>query len=573
MTTERDRLLVLVEARVNDLEKGMRRATQSTQRARRDIEKEADKLSRNLETKMAKAGRGFSGVSGAFGAVRGALGMAGIGLGAGAIANLTSEWSDLNSRVANAVGSMSRGEEVMGRITEMARRSYSSLGQTAEAFLQNSTALTELGYNTTQQLNLTEALNNALVISATRGQQADSVMRAWSQALALGELRGDNLNSVIQGSSRLTKALADSMGVSTNELRKLGSEGKITTSVMYGVTSQLEQLRREADEMPATLTDSFVLLGNSVMQFFGQIDQATGATSWLAGEIILLADSIEEAARRWQEGDVPVLKFMEAAAGLSRELGILSEQVEDNREEFEILDEAVGDARQRLIEMAAELTLLENMRVFAPELPGEIQAVVDKLLLGESSAEEARLALLDLASTNPDFGLVIGQLAGVAAEIRTVTAAANEMHAALNMPGGPTGDGAGRGGAGASRRARIEAEEAAAAYLAEQDRLLGLSREQLSLEQAIAAEKERAAAAGVTLGDAEAKRLAQMRLAQSARSGGGGSSPVDRFEEAMARQRQANELLEMELTLMAQGTPYIGEATNVMDFIKTQVNA
>lgn len=61
---------------------------------------------------------------------------------------------------------------------------------------------------------MTEALNNALVISATRGQQAEAVMRAWSNALALGELRGDNLNTIIQNSSRLTRALAESMGVS-----------------------------------------------------------------------------------------------------------------------------------------------------------------------------------------------------------------------------------------------------------------------------------------------------------------------------------------------------------------------
>lgn len=200
--------------------------------------------------------------------------------------------------------------------------------------------------------------------------------------------------------------------------------------------------------------------------------------------------------------------------------------------------------------MAAELTVLENMRAFAPELPAQIQEVVDKLLLGESSAEDARLALLDLASANPDFGLVIGQLAGVAAELRTVTAAANEMHASLNMPGGPTGDGAGRGGAGASRRARIEAEEAAAAYLAEQDRLLGLTREQLTLEQAIAAEKERAAAAGVTLSDAEAKRLAQMRISQSARSGGGGGNPVERYNDSMESMRQRTNPMQEETALL-----------------------
>src|SRR5690606_41114887 len=92
-------------------------------------------------------------------------------------------------------------------------------------------------------------------------------MIAWSKAMALGKLSGDNLNTIIQSGGRLAEALAASMGVSTNQLRKLGREGKITTSAMYGVTSQLAKLREEADSMPATVGDAVQLLKDAMLQW------------------------------------------------------------------------------------------------------------------------------------------------------------------------------------------------------------------------------------------------------------------------------------------------------------------
>lgn len=213
----------------------------------------------------------------------------------GALGGLADEWSDLNSRLTNATGSMENGAAAMNRLQEVARRSYSSISQTTEAFLSQSTTLNALGVSTDKQLDLTEALNNALVISATRGDKARSVMDAWGKAMALGELRGQNLNAVISGSDRLAQALADSMGVSVTELRNLGAQGKITREVMLGITDQLEALRTEAAEMPATLSDGFGILRDAVFQLVGRVDQATGASAGFATQLIAIGDAITSA--------------------------------------------------------------------------------------------------------------------------------------------------------------------------------------------------------------------------------------------------------------------------------------
>jgi len=206
----------------------------------------------------------------------------------------TNRWTDLNSRIVIATGSISAGAATMDRLSAMARRTYSSLELTAESFLRNSTAMRDLGYSTNQTLDFVESINNALVVSGAKGERAESVMNALGKAMALGKLSGDELNTVIASGGRIAEALADSMGVTTVQLRKLGQEGKITGQAIYeGLTEQLETLRAEADSMPATIGDAFVLLNNSIMKTVGTLDQMTGASSKVAEGIIWVADNLE----------------------------------------------------------------------------------------------------------------------------------------------------------------------------------------------------------------------------------------------------------------------------------------
>lgn len=568
MAGDEERLVTIFEARLTDFERRMRDSVRTTQRTRQQIERESAALAKKMEADMAKAGGGFGN---ALGMVRGALGAAGIGLGGRAIVQMTSDWTDLNARVVNAVGSMDQGAETMDRLSEMARRTYSSFSQTTESFLQNATALTELGYSTTQQLDLTEALNNALVISAARGQQADSVMRAWSQAMALGQLSGQNLNTVLQSGDRLAKALADSMGVGTNELRRLGSEGRITTDVMYGVTGQLETLRAEADAMPATLADSFVLLGNSVFKFVGQADQAMGATAKFADEIIRLSDAIDrhagpaidvlgalgDAYARLSDGPEGRVLGTGSITGPGYLLDLLGEMddlSEVSAENLEKLQDRAAAARVEVIELAAELVAMEDLRAIAPELPGQIEEIIDKLLLGQISAQDAETALRALDTVNFRFEGLINQLAGLVGEMRTVTAAANEMNAALDAP---VGRSAGMGDDPQGRRRHMEAREAMGEHIGERERILSLTGDQLTLEQAITREKQLAAQAGVDLGDAEAERLARLQIAQrkaNQTTGGrrsGSVSAMERFENEMEAMRQRTPLLQVEFALQA----------------------
>ncbi len=249
--------------------------------------------SRVVKRNIEDIGNGAKKAAAAVEFLKGALGALAGGLVIQQLVEMTNIWTDLNSRIRIATGSIQAGTAVMSRLQDMARRTYSSLELTAESFLGNARAMKDLGYSTNETLDFVEAINNALVVSGAKGERAESVMNALTKSMALGKLSGDQLETVLSSGGRITEALADSLGVTTLELRKMGTEGKLTGDVIYeAMVGALEDLRAEADSMPATIGDAFVLLRNSVLGAVGSFDELTGASSAVASAIIWVADNL-----------------------------------------------------------------------------------------------------------------------------------------------------------------------------------------------------------------------------------------------------------------------------------------
>lgn len=221
-----------------------------------------------------------------------------------AVAQAADGWSDMQSVVGAAIGDMERAPAVMQDINRLARASYSSLNQTANGFARNVQSLRDLGYSTQGALDYTEALNNALVITATRSDRAASVQDQLSKAMATGRLQADGLETVLANGGRVAQALADELGTTVSGLRQMATDGKITgTVIASALTSNLAQLKAEAEEMPATLADAQGQLGRVITYAIGQIDQATQASGRLAMGLLKVTDAVGDFAEN-RLGDV-----------------------------------------------------------------------------------------------------------------------------------------------------------------------------------------------------------------------------------------------------------------------------
>lgn len=210
-------------------------------------------------------------------------------------AQMTSVWTDLNARVNRFAGSVQGTNKVMDRLLSIAQRTYAPMEGISEIFLENAFALEQMGKSTEETLDYTEALTNALVVSGAKGDRQRSVISALSKAMLEGKLAGDNWNTVLTTGGRVVEALVQETGKSLAELKQMASAGQLSGDTVFtALLNQLEKLREEADEMPATIGDAFVRLQNQILKTVGTMDEKLGLSSTIVKGIDWITQNLEE---------------------------------------------------------------------------------------------------------------------------------------------------------------------------------------------------------------------------------------------------------------------------------------
>ncbi|HFX7570833.1 TPA: tape measure protein, partial [Acinetobacter baumannii] len=140
---------------------------------------------------------------------------------------------------------------------------------------------------------LTETVSKAVAISGASAEAADAALVQFGQALASGTLRGEELNSVMEQTPALAKAIAKGMGITVGELRSVAAEGKITSQE---IVKALKNVQDEVDALFAktdiTIGQSLTLLNNEITKFVGEAGKGSGAAQALSGSIQLLANNL-----------------------------------------------------------------------------------------------------------------------------------------------------------------------------------------------------------------------------------------------------------------------------------------
>jgi tape measure domain-containing protein len=85
-------------------------------------------------------------------------------------------------------------------------------------------------------------VNKAALAAGLSNADTSGVFLQLSQALGSGALQGDELRSIMERMPAVGQAVAKVMGVTVGEVKKLGSEGKITTEVMIKAAAELDKL-------------------------------------------------------------------------------------------------------------------------------------------------------------------------------------------------------------------------------------------------------------------------------------------------------------------------------------------
>jgi tape measure domain-containing protein len=202
-----------------------------------------------------------------------AVGAAAIGLAARGVSDYTDRMASMQGQLRLVTEDQIELNQVYGRALALANETGQSVEATVNLYAKLARSTQELNLSQDQLFAVTKAINQAFVVSGATATESAAAMHQLSQGLASGTLRGEELNSVMENSPRIARALAEGLGVSIGQLRQMGADGELTAEK---VTRALElmsgSINAEFQQMPMTIGRASQEIKNNLLDAFGAAD-------------------------------------------------------------------------------------------------------------------------------------------------------------------------------------------------------------------------------------------------------------------------------------------------------------
>lgn len=211
---------------------------------------------RDLGNASNTASKKLSKLNSAKGMVKGALVGAAIAL-AGVVAkkaiDMSDEYANMHARLDMIRDGMQTTEELQKSIYTSAQRTGSAYTTMANGVAKMRMQAGDVFQNNGETIAFLETMNKSFVVGGASIEEQKSAMLQLTQAMASGKLQGDELRSLAETSPALIQAIANKLGVSRGEVKKLGADGKITADIVKtAMLEASETIDKQFRNMPLT---------------------------------------------------------------------------------------------------------------------------------------------------------------------------------------------------------------------------------------------------------------------------------------------------------------------------------
>ncbi|MER5095243.1 tape measure protein, partial [Morganella morganii] len=214
-------------------------------------------------------------------------------LSVSAVTSYAEAWTVLNNKLVNSIKTGETLAVVNQRVFDIAQNSRSSLDGIATLYSRLERAMRSAGLSGQELGQITTTISKAMTVSGATAAESEGALIQLSQALASGVLRGQEFNSMSEQAPALMKGLADSIGVSIGELRKMAGEGKLTTDVLLKAFREMgPTIEREFANTTQTMSQSLQIASNNITKFFGESSAVKSFTSIFNSSVVTASESL-----------------------------------------------------------------------------------------------------------------------------------------------------------------------------------------------------------------------------------------------------------------------------------------
>ncbi|RZG91332.1 phage tail tape measure protein [Acinetobacter pittii] len=347
--------------------------------------------------------------------------------------------------VTNNQVELNKATEDTFRIAQKTYSAWDSVLQVYQRFSDNAKTLNLTMDDTAR---LTETVSKAVAISGASAAAADAALVQFGQALASGTLRGEELNSVMEQTPALAKAIAQGMGITVGELRSVAAEGKITSQE---IVKALKNVQADVDALFAktdiTIGQSLTLLNNEITKFVGEAGKGSGAAQVLSGSIQTLAGNLDTLTNAMMIGGAYWLgTYIPAiyASGVAVVAKTKELAVQTVTQYAAIQAERAAAAQQVISTQAVVANTQATLAAIAAEKALEVQRLKSQITEKGRTATLTRMAELKKIEAQVTRELALAEEALAVAQSRSAAAGAASVGIGsrlLGLLGGPVGIG------------------------------------------------------------------------------------------------------------------------------------
>ena len=321
MTTDFGKYTIEIEADAAKLLAGQASADTALKQIENSVKKtanSADKLDKSLDN----LGGGFSRLAVA---VKGYISIQALMK----LQQLSEEFTLLQARVTRLSSSSEEGARSFQQLVSIASTTGASLGDTVNLWQQLTATLKTVGATNSDVNRLVMTLQKIGTIGGSSAQEMANALRQFMQSVASGRIQAEEFNSVLEQMPELARQIADGMGIPFNELRQLMLAGKLDIGeVLAAIERRSDEINQQFEKMPRTVTQATNALVTQFGVAVSKIDDAIGASRYLAKLLDGAALSIS------------------VATGNAPDAVMLTQKLEQNTEQLAVAESDLAKARK-----------------------------------------------------------------------------------------------------------------------------------------------------------------------------------------------------------------------------------
>lgn len=334
-------------------------------------------------------------------------------------------YTELQNRIRLVTHSQTEMAQATESVFDISSRTNQAVGATAQIYQRFAKNADTLNISQQKVVELTETVSKAVALSGAAQASSEAALMQFGQALASGELRGAELNSVMEQAPALAQAIADGLGVSVGALKDMGKNGELSINkVITALEKAKSSVDSDFEKRVKTLSMSYTNLETSFIKYAGEADRTYGITQKLGESVDFVSKNLDQliTAAVVLTGALAVGRISQYSAELAKS-GIIS-------------------AKNALAHTAEAKSIYERATAMRAAAQLEMSSLTAQLQLAQS--EQTRFALRERMKVQSAQIIALAEAEAaakrnLATATNLATMAAKGLQSVMALLGGPAG--------------------------------------------------------------------------------------------------------------------------------------